>query len=216
MSDWWTYRFEDLLLFSPRVYWRLFELHNAAWWPLHVVTFGIGLIIVLLLLRQPKDRGLRIAFALAAFWAFVGLSFLWNSYASINWAVAYFAPAFWLQALMLATSAAGGYLTFDRRDAAGRLGLSVAVAGLVAYPLLSPLLGRPWAGAELFGIAPDPTAIVTLGVLLATSGRLVALLYPILLLSGLTLHSMGDPQAWAPFSAAGAAVVLLVVRRLLR
>lgn len=69
-------------------------------------------------------------------------------------------------------------------------------------------------------MAPDPTAIVTLGVLFAAKGRLIALLFPIpllwLLLSGLTLHTMGDPQAWAPFSAAGAAVVLLVVRRRLR
>jgi hypothetical protein len=28
MSEWWTYRPEDFLLFSPRVYWRMFELQN--------------------------------------------------------------------------------------------------------------------------------------------------------------------------------------------
>jgi len=96
-------------------------------------------------------------------------------------------------------------------------GLSVAAAGLVAYPFLSLLLGRPWMGAELFGIAPDPTAIVTLGVLFIASGRLVALLYPIpllwLLFSGLTLYTMGDAQAWTSLSAAGAVVLLLMLRR---
>ena len=25
MSEWWTYRPEDFLLFSPRVYWRMFD-----------------------------------------------------------------------------------------------------------------------------------------------------------------------------------------------
>lgn len=217
MSDWWSYRLDDLLLFSPRVYWRMFELHNAAWWPLHVVTFAIGLAIVLLLPTRAQNRDLWIAPVLAALWAFVGWSFLWTRYAAINWAVSYLAPAFWLQALMLAAGAAGGGLAFDRRDVAGWLGLSVAAAGLVAYPFLSLLLGRPWMGAELFGIAPDPTAIVTLGVLFIASGRLVALLYPIpllwLLFSGLTLYTMGDAQAWTSLSAAGAVVLLLMLRR---
>ena len=33
MSEWWTYRPSDFLMFAPRTYWRLFELHNEAWWP---------------------------------------------------------------------------------------------------------------------------------------------------------------------------------------
>ena len=36
------------MLFSPRVYWRLFELHNAALWPLHVATLAVGLVMMLL------------------------------------------------------------------------------------------------------------------------------------------------------------------------
>jgi hypothetical protein len=36
----------------------------------------------------------------------------------------------------------------------------------IAYPLAAPLLGRPWQQAEVFGLAPDPTAIGTLGLLL--------------------------------------------------
>ena len=217
MSEWWTYRLEDFLLFSPRVYWRMFELHNAALWPLHLVTFAAGLGIVLHALRRPHGHGLWIALILAALWAFVGCAFLWSRYATINWAVAYVAPAFGLQALLLAIAAAGG-LAFDRRDIAARLGLLLAVIGLFAYSLLPPLLGRPWTGAEAFGIAPDPTASVTLGVLLAARGRLVPLLFPIpllwLLFSGLTLHTMGDPQGWLPFSVVGTALAGLVLRRL--
>ena len=53
MSEWWTYRAEDFLLFSPRVYWRMFELHNAALWPLHVLTLAAGLIILLLIAWRP-------------------------------------------------------------------------------------------------------------------------------------------------------------------
>src|SRR4029450_4190009 len=52
MSEGWTYRAEDFLLFSPRVYWRMFELHNAALWPLHLLTLAAGLIIILLIARR--------------------------------------------------------------------------------------------------------------------------------------------------------------------
>ena len=181
--------------------------------------------------RRPRHRparasaaarhGLWIALILAALWAFVGWSFLWSRYAAINWAIAYVAPAFGLQALLLAIGgAARGGLAFDRRDIAARLGLLIAVVGLVVYPLLPPLFGRPWTSAEVFGIAPDPTAIATLGVLLAASGRLVPLLLPIpllwLLLSGLTLRTMGDPQAWLPLLAAATIFAALTLRRIAR
>ncbi|CAH2403760.1 DUF6064 family protein [Mesorhizobium escarrei] len=221
MSEWWTYRLEDFLLFSPRVYWRMFELNNAASWPLHLLTLAAGLALVVLVLRRPRRHGFWIALVLAALFAFVGWSFLRSRYAAINWAIAYVAPAFGLQALLLAIGgAARGGLAFDRRDIAGRLGLLIAVVGLVAYPLLPPLFGRPWSSAEVFGIAPDPTAITTLGVLLAASGGLVPLLFAIpllwLLLSGLTLHAMGDPQAWLPLLAAAITVAALALRRIAR
>ncbi|RWE89045.1 DUF6064 family protein, partial [Mesorhizobium sp.] len=189
--------------------------------PLHLLTLAAGLAIVLLVLRRPPRHGLWIALVLAALFAFVGWSFLSSRYAVINWAIAYVAPAFGLQALLLAFGGgARGGLAFERRDIAARLGLLIMAAGLVVYPLLPPLFRRPWTSAEVFGIAPDPTAITTLGVLLAASGGPVPLLFAIpllwLLLSGLTLHAMGDPQAWPPLLAAGTTVAALALRRIAR
>ncbi|MER8962731.1 MULTISPECIES: hypothetical protein [unclassified Mesorhizobium] len=132
MSEWWTYRLGDFLLFSPRVYRRMFELHNVAFWPLHLATLAAGLAIVLLVLRRLQNHALWIAFILAVLWAFVGWSFLWSRYASINWAVAYVAPAFGLQALLLGFLGTVGGLAFDRKDIAGQLGLLLAVIGLFA------------------------------------------------------------------------------------
>ena len=220
MSESWTYRLEDFLLFSPRVYWRMFELHNAALWPMHVLTLAASAVLILLALRRPRHHGRWIALALALMWIFVGWSFLWERYAAINWAVVYAAPGFGLQALLLGAGAAGGGIAFDRNDVAGRLGLLFALFAVAAYPLLAPLFGRPWTGAEVFGIAPEPTAIATLGLLLRAKGGLVPLLFPVpllwLLLSGLTLRTMGEMQAWIPFSAAVLTMVLLAVRRATR
>ena len=47
--------------------------------------------------------------------------------------------------------------------------------------------------------------MATLGVLLLARGKLLPVLLPIpilwCLLSGLTLSTMGEPQAWAPYAA---------------
>jgi uncharacterized protein DUF6064 len=221
MSDWWTYRPEDFLLFSPRVYWRLFELHNAAVWPLHLLTLAAGVAIALLVLRRPRGHDRWSALLLALIWIFVGWSFLWNRYATINWAIEYAAPLFALQAVLLLIVGTGfGGLAFGRRGIAGWTGLLLATVGLIAYPLLPPLFGRPWSGVEIFGIAPDPTVIATLGFLLAARGPLLPLLLPIpllwLLLSGVTLRTMGDPQGWIPLLSVVMTLAALFLQAMVR
>jgi hypothetical protein len=44
MTEWWTYRLSDFLMFSARTYRRLFELYNAEVWPLPaLVCIGAAL-----------------------------------------------------------------------------------------------------------------------------------------------------------------------------
>jgi hypothetical protein len=157
---------------------------------------------------------------LAVLWV-VGWSFLWNRYATINWAIAYFAPLFALEAiLLLIVGTVFGSLTVDRRGMIGWIGLVLTALGVVAYPFFTPLFGRPWSGAEIFGIVPDPTAIATLGLLILVRGSpsLLLALIPLLwlLLSGLTLWTMGDPQALLPISGAATAFAAFVLRATIR
>jgi hypothetical protein len=83
-----------------------------------------------------------------------------------------------------------------------RGGAAILIAALALYPLLAPLAGRPWRQAEIVGVAPDPTAIATVGVLLLASGRIPWLLLGLPLLwcaiSALTLWTMDSSQAAAP------------------
>ena len=46
MSEWWTYSLSDFLMFSPRTYYRLFELYNAAIWPAQLVAIALGVAIL--------------------------------------------------------------------------------------------------------------------------------------------------------------------------
>jgi hypothetical protein len=215
MSEWWSYRPEDFLLFSPRVYWRMFELHNAALWPLQLLTLAAGVLAILLVAWRPRGHARWIAFFLAALWAFVGWSFLWNRYTTINWAAAYVAPAFAVEAMLLLIAGTLPHgLTFDRRGPAAWAGYLLLAFALAGQPLLGPLQGRGWTSSEIFGIAPDPTVIGTLGLLLLARGKLFPLLIPIpvlwCVLSGMTFWTMRAPETWAPFAAAALTLAVLI------
>lgn len=206
MSEWWSYSLSDFLLFSPRTYYRLFELHNAAVWPAHLAALAAGLAVILLLWRPTPARGRLAALVLAAAWLFVAWSYHLLRYATINWAAVYIAAAFALQALLLVLAAAAG----DSAPGAGserrrRIGLALVLFAVLLHPLVGPLLGRDWSQAEIFAIAPDPTVLATLGaVLTAARRRWVLLPLPLLwcALSGATLWTMKAPDA-ALMPAAG-------------
>jgi hypothetical protein len=104
-------------------------------------------------------------------WCWLGWAFLWQRYAPINWAASGFAIAFALEGvLLLAFAALGGELAPASRGAWSRqVGLGLWWVALVLHPAIAPLLGRPWLQAEWFGIAPDPTVLATLGLLLVVA-----------------------------------------------
>ncbi len=169
MSEWWTYRLSDFLMFSPRTYWRLIELYNQDVWPAQPATFAAGLLALWLAGSRRADAGRMLAPLLAAAWLWVGWAFHWQRYASINWAAQYFALAFAAQAVLLL--GLGGWRAGAHTPPAGaamqNLGWLLALTGVLLYPLVGLLAGRPWTQAEVFGIAPEPTALATLGLLLA-------------------------------------------------
>ena len=209
MSEWWTYRPSDFLMFAPRTYWRLFELHTEAWWPAQAIVSVLAALLLVGLWRRHGPT-LRVGvFAAAVAWVFVAWAFLWQRYAPINWAASGFAWGFVVQGLgLLALSSRSAvHATPSRERRAG--GLALLLWALVAHPALGLLFGRPWAQAEVIGLAPDPTAIATLGLLLCVSGEpralqgvLVAGALAWLTVSAATLATMGSAQAAVPVVAA--------------
>ncbi|MEO5695584.1 MAG: DUF6064 family protein [Burkholderiaceae bacterium] len=229
MSEWWSYRPADFLLFSSDTYRRLFELYNAAIWPAaHLLAIAVGLALVAIALRGPAWAASAVCALLAAGWLWVAWAFHWQRYVTINWAASGFAVAFAAEALLLL--ACGAFARRLRlrspRGRAGRVGLGLLLWALLVEPALGPALGRPWLQAELFGLAPDPTAVGTLGLLVMLRGVDAVgqpsrapiytwLLWPIPLLwcglSGLTLTAMQAPDAWL-LPAAALLALLAAVR----
>ena len=60
LQTWASYSLSDFLLFSDRVYWRMFETYNQALWPAQIGTIGAGLLIIAGLLVQPSPAANRL------------------------------------------------------------------------------------------------------------------------------------------------------------
>src|SRR4029450_6552570 len=102
MSGLWHYSISDFLLFLPRIYYPLFELYNAAIWPLQILALALGAAIFGLLLSGVVWRGGAIAAVLAGCGLWVAWGYLLQRYDTINWAASYFAVGFAAQAILMA------------------------------------------------------------------------------------------------------------------
>lgn len=208
MSDWWTYRLSDFLMFSQETWHRLFVRLNHDLWPLPLIMLGIGLGLVALVLRADP-RSQRIATAvLAACWLLVAWLFHWQRLREIHLAAGWYAGAFLVQsALLLAPSIPR--LSRPPRLSRLRTGLGLLLFGVLLLPLTGPMQGRSWEAVQYFGLAPDPTVTATLGVLTVARARWFAWVIPVLysVLSGITLWALEAPDAWVPPLAALLAVL---------
>lgn len=218
MSEWWSYRPADFLMFAPRIYWRLFESINAAVWPAQLLLVGAALAWLLWFVRRGVEAAPRAsAVALGLSWMFVAWAFLLQRFAPINWTADGFALGFALQGLGLLVLVGRGPLQVSGYRWRRSVGLGLLLWALLGHPLLAGLAGRPWTQAEVFGLAPDPTAIGTLGWLLLLQGRRASArmllrglwLVPLVwcAISAAMLGTMGAWQAWVPLAAAWMALV---------
>jgi uncharacterized protein DUF6064 len=212
MTQWWTYSPADFLLFSPRVYYRLLELHNETMWPAQVLTLGLGLMVLLLILRSTPSASRWTAAILGALWIWVSWSFLWERYATINWAMTYVAPVFAAQGLFLIWFGAirARLELAQARNFAWWGAIALLAVTVTLYPILAPLMGRPWRAAEIFGIVADPTAVATLAFLALVGRGSWLMIIPAVwcLLSSETLWLLQADDFFIPVVGAATALVL--------
>jgi hypothetical protein len=195
-------------MFAPRIYWRLFQSINREWWPAHLALIGLPLAWLAARTRGRMHWTHRIALPasfLAGCWTIVAWAFHHQRFAPINWIADAYAVSFAVAATGFLALAAIGSLRARVSSPRAAVALALALTALVVYPLLSMLGGRPWQQAEIFGLAPDPTAIGTLGFVLLLNRDVGAarwlrwLLWTVAvawcLISAATLATMGSPQA---------------------
>ena len=219
MRDWLSYRLSDLLLFSPRTYYRMFELYHEAIWPAQLIVLALVVVIIVLLWRNDERSGVAIAALLAVGWIWVAVMFHLRSYASINWAARYFAGLFVAEAVLLVWYGVVRRRLWFARSAAGSRWLAPAL--FIVAALLPSLAGRAadrtWSQVEVAGLTPDATAVATLALLLLATPRAprVLLLAPLVwcVVGGATLVAMESGEGWVLIGAGVAGVAEIVRQR---
>jgi hypothetical protein len=201
MPEWWTYALSDFLLFSPRTYYRLIQRYNESLWPSQILALALGAGLIAAL-RRPSPRTGRIVSAVVALaLAWTSWAFVLRRYTTINWAAEYFVLPLAATALVFVWAGAirGRLIYRVTGRVSDKVGFAMLVLGGVLYPLLAPLAGRPLSQAEIFSVAPDPTALAAAGLLLLAEppARGWLVLAPALwcLVAGATAWAMGAAEA---------------------
>ena len=146
---------------------------NHDWWPVPAAAAGLMLGALLLAVRPQPSGGKVVGAVLAAAWAWVAVGWHFLTFAEINFAAPLYGILFLIQAaLLLWLATARGALRYARGIDGIRLaGVALSAYALFGYPALTAALGGELAAVRLAGMAPGPTALLTLGLLLAASGR---------------------------------------------
>lgn len=191
--------------------------YNLAVWPMPVVGLLLGLGAVGLAFRPLPGGGRMIAVALAAFWAWIAAAYHFGHFATINFAAPIYGFVFLAESALICWSGLlrGGLTFASRRRWRLWPGLALIVLAGLGQPLADLLAGHHWPDIALFGTAPDPTALATVGFLLMADrpARYLAVI-PALwaLASGATAWELEMWQGLAAPVATLAGTALLVVR----
>ncbi|MGH6621165.1 MAG: DUF6064 family protein [Alphaproteobacteria bacterium] len=205
-----------LVPFTREVFLGLFEQYNAAIWPAQPVAFALGLLVLLSALKPYKGSGRLIAAVFAAAWIWNGVAYHMLHFATLVWAAWAFGFLFVVQGLIfLGAGVLRGRLAFRFEGGViGWAGIGMALFAMAAYPLIGALTGQALSQVPPFGLAPCPTAIFTLGVLLMAEPPvpLHLLVIPVLwsVVGGSAAWVLGVPQDLALPVAAVLTIVLAV------
>ncbi|ASY66925.1 putative membrane protein (plasmid) [Sinorhizobium sojae CCBAU 05684] len=159
--------------FTEEQFFQVFADYNAAVSPLPAVAYILGLTALGFLFWRNRISTVLIMAVLALMWLVNGVGYHWSFFASINPAARIFGAAFVLQALLLAVApfVSPDFRLGPAKDARTVVGLALAAYAMVIYPILGWLFGQVYPAVPVFGIAPCPTTIFTIGVLLLGSSR---------------------------------------------
>jgi hypothetical protein len=157
-----------MLPYTAEVLFNLMGRYNAAMGAGVAVAIALALVAVGLAVR-PRAGGDRVITGILALgWLWTGAVFHNDYFAPLNFAAPIYAGLFVLQsALLLLTGVGLKKLRFRAAaDTPGIIGLVIIGFALLGNPVLGWLAGWPLAQTQVVGLAPNPTAMLTLGLLL--------------------------------------------------
>jgi hypothetical protein len=160
-----------MLPFTADILFSSVAQYNRALWPLPPVALLLGLAAVLLTVRPVRDGSRLIVGYLAASWLWTGIAWHLLHFSRLDFAAPLYGLLFVLEGLLLLWIAIRGRIAFRfRRKLVGWVGIALAMLAL-AWPLVDRLAGLSWQAERVVGLAPVPTTVLTMALLLLVAGR---------------------------------------------
>ena len=154
--------------FTVDQFFDIFGTYNSAIWPTQIVAYLVGVIVLMLALRENRLFPKIISAILALFWVWMGVAYHIVYFSRINPAAFIFGFLYVLQGVIfLGSGTFRGKLSFGfGYKPLPIIGACFILYAMVDYPLLGIRFGHSYPRAPLFGVAPCPTTIFTFGLLL--------------------------------------------------
>jgi hypothetical protein len=158
------------LPFTVEQFYGVFVQYNESVWPMQIVLYALGLVVLLLLLRPGALHSRVISGLLALLWVWTAVIYYFLFFTRISasgWAIGavLLAGGLWLGWVGGIT----GRIRFGAPGAArGALGALLILYALVAYPLIGLAVGHRYPAMPTFGL-PCPVTIFTVGMLVLTT-----------------------------------------------
>jgi hypothetical protein len=209
-----SYRLDDLLLFSPEVYFSSIAFYNQTIWPLPLLAIGISLLFFWLTLKLEHKTPITAMFILALGWAWCGTIYHLKFYQQINWMAFYYGWMFITQSVLMMVWLLKAWWIISQQENASlsetdivqnlkwqrTIGKILIGLSVFALPLIGLIDGPNIKASLLLGLSPAPTLLATFGLkLVSEKTPLWLLIIPISfsIVGLLTSHTIGSAQALA-------------------
>jgi hypothetical protein len=151
----------------------VFGAYNPAIWPMQVFAYLAGLVALYSACKQTRVSNNIACGILSFFWMWTGLVFCIFFWAPTYPSAYAFGVLFIAQGLVFLLNAMKPALSFRAQRNQFTLigGITIAYA-MVGYPLVGYLLGHVYPRSLPFGLAPCPTAVFTVGLLMLTDKKI--------------------------------------------
>lgn len=206
--------------FNAEVLASSYARYNVEVWPAQVVALALALAGVWLSFAdrsrfEPLILGRVIGVILAGGWLWCGLVFFLQHFARLDFMAPIYGVVFVIEAALLLWFLVVQHCPLrGGSDALSAAGLVLAFLATVGLPLLSGLGEAGFAAARIVGLAPGPTVLLTLALLLLVEGRppWLTLIIPLLwcAVAAVTGWTLEVPEALAVAVLGAAGIGLLM------
>jgi hypothetical protein len=207
-----------MLSFGTNDFFQTFFHYNNTIWPMPLVGYVMGIIIVFSLCYENPLADKMISLVLAFLWMWIGIVEQISFFTRIDTWANLFGILFITQSLLLIWAGVIKNKLVFRIPFTGYnlIGTLFIIYALIVYPILSYFMGHMYPEAPVFGVAARPTAIFTFGIYLFAVRKfpIYMMLIPLTWsLIGFTVSMvMGVREDFPLFVAGISCLVLTIIR----